>query len=899
MNCNQYKWAALAILATALAFTSCKDRLEEQEKTEDTAITFSAAIGSAPLTRAEMEESFVTEEGLVVSVQPWGAQAPQTRTVYAGKEPGATKERIEWTTGDKVGIFSPQANAIDRDEFFGEYWWKTYNPRKNLGNYSYADYEVIGGASTQETHKGTLKRDYGFYDLHWSDESSYDFYGLYPAGVGRYGFNFNSGSPKVRFSVLPSSQPLTPNMREYAYMWAYESSKPKYSNVCLTFYPLFTAYEIALTADESIAAKTLTKVSISSECDYLWGGFDAQFSNLFPKPSITVLTENSYGKEVAIEYLNTQLSTTSPTTFTLLTIPTDQTELTLSLTFSDNTVLKLTLKEKNTQTGEWDWYIVPACSKVHITSQVTGSVDDWEYVFSELSNVVAASGGDTGTLSSGFLSYKKRSASDTKYPVEYRLEYSTDGGNSWSSTKPAWLSAAPNSQQPGSVEGEVLSVTLSQNNSAAIAMTGDAHDELASEGRKKGTYVAPHDLSTYNVATGQEGSMSTANCYVVSGYGYYKFPLVYGNMIKQGSNNPSCVNGSFVDHKGDALDNPWILTVMDNYSIFVEPVILWSDAQGLVENVEIRGTGENGYMCFSVPKDNIRQGNALLALKQRNSNDIVWSWHIWITDEDLTQRAPGSNGYNFSMVNLGWCDSPTATSRVPSRECLVRAVQFESGEATEAVIYQRGYRYSTSGMGNNPYYQWGRKDPIQAASGQEDNFVKTYYMAQGYSFSTITSKMTLKESILNPLKRSYISNAGSGNWLNTNITTLWNNNENKTVYDPCPVGYMVPPQAAIETFNNSNYVLNYNNPPRGCTFGALFFPASGRRRADNPEHVGHIGAYWLNQNKSRPDNHNYANGFDTRVLPKTGMPDYWLDQPFDINNHAHKSVSFSIRPVAE
>ena len=355
----------LAILAVALVITSCNDRLEAG-RDDGNHISFSASIASSPLTRAEGDENFVTEDGLSVCVQPWGAPAPKTRTAFAGKpDPGTDRERINWIDGDKVRIYSPQANAVDRSA-------SPETPEKNGLTHSYATFKVIGGTTTPEKHEGTLERD-GNYTLRWSNETSYDFYGVYPPSDN---FSYESTRAVLNSCSIPSQQSLTPNM-SYAYMWACEEGKARNSNVSLSFHPLFTAYEISLTADDDIAAKTLTKVSLFSATDDLCGTFSAPFSSSFPKAQIENVSNN--GKEVVIENVNSQLHASNPATFILFTLPTDQTNLTLSLTFSDDTILKLPLKQKNPGTEEWDWYTVPACSKVYITSKVSAAANiNWD-----------------------------------------------------------------------------------------------------------------------------------------------------------------------------------------------------------------------------------------------------------------------------------------------------------------------------------------------------------------------------------------------------------------------------------------------------------------------------------------------------------------------------------------
>ena len=62
-------------------------------------------------------------------------------------------------------------------------------------------------------------------------------------------------------------------------------------------------------------------------------------------------------------------------------------------------------------------------------------------------------------------------------------------------------------------------------------------------------------------------SRSTANCYVISAPGYYCIPLVYGNAIKNGRDNPSSYKTSntgtyilsnFKDHLNHNITTPYI-----------------------------------------------------------------------------------------------------------------------------------------------------------------------------------------------------------------------------------------------------------------------------------------------------------------------------------------------------
>ena len=60
--------------------------------------------------------------------------------------------------------------------------------------------------------------------------------------------------------------------------------------------------------------------------------------------------------------------------------------------------------------------------------------------------------------------------------------------------------------------------------------------------------------------------------------------------------------------------------------------LIWQDAKGLITNVGYSG----GYVTFTVTNNmaHLVEGNALIAVTsgENGTGDILWSWHIWITE---------------------------------------------------------------------------------------------------------------------------------------------------------------------------------------------------------------------------------------------------------------------------
>lgn len=372
------------------------------------------------------------------------------------------------------------------------------------------------------------------------------------------------------------------------------------------------------------------------------------------------------------------------------------------------------------------------------------------------------------------------------------------------------------------------------------------------------------------------GTMNTANCYMVHEAGTYKIPLVYGNAIKNGQDNqvaykPGTVaNGlaNFINHAGTAISAPWITKsgtgVNGGMGITVDSAqLIWQDVQNLTTSYRI----EDDYLIFKVPS--FIEGNAVIAVK--SGSTIVWSWHIWVTNEDysnLTVVSTGSHDYSVTPCNLGWV--PTSEDK------------------------KQGYC---------PYYQWGRKDAFPPSDGS-DNTNKTVYVGtgvdtKGWAYERNNSA-TIGTNIQNPWKH-YFNNSTYGpvsttyynmwdakNATTGNITTA----TKKTIYDPCPPGFCVPTGNLWNYFgnNDSRTMSTWDSTNKGATWNtgitgdALWFPASGYCGSGSGKlnGVGSVGYCWSASPYSSYDGHYLI--FHSS---------YWRWGSYS------RAYGFPVRPVAE
>lgn len=266
---------------------------------------------------------------------------------------------------------------------------------------------------------------------------------------------------------------------------------------------------------------------------------------------------------------------------------------------------------------------------------------------------------------------------------------------------------------------------------------------------KKGT-----DIIIYSIFIDQNGFVpgpkdlskkGSANSYIVTAAGDYKFATVKGNSSESVGTVASA-------------DLLW-----ETVNTATAP-----DVNSIIASVSYA----DDYITFSTPAT-LKPGNALIAAKDANGV-ILWSWHIWIPETEITTNTYGI--YNAVMMdrNLG---------------ALVAAA---SGE--EAPVESYGF-----------FYQWGRKDPFPgpgATSGS--GFAKTTGSAPSQlsgDGATDACKITLEQSIQNPL---LMGRANNGDWITPSDNTLWVD-ESKTIYDPCPPGYRVPARISSEPLHSSDY----------------------------------------------------------------------------------------------
>ena len=223
----------------------------------------------------------------------------------------------------------------------------------------------------------------------------------------------------------------------------------------------------------------------------------------------------------------------------------------------------------------------------------------------------------------------------------------------------------------------------------------------------------------------------TANSYIVSQKGTYKFSTVKGNSS-------------------------------ESVGAVVSAEVLWetfgTDVTPNVGDLVKNAVYSDGYITFQTA-DTFKEGNAVIAAKDSDGT-ILWSWHIWLTDEPQGQEYYNNAGTMMDR-NLG------ATSATP-------------GDVGALGLL----------------YQWGRKDPFLGSSSISSLIRAKSTVTWPSYVKSNSSNGTIEYATVHPT--TFITyNSSNKDWYYTGSSstddTRWTtSNSNKSIYDPCPVGWRVP-----------------------------------------------------------------------------------------------------------
>ena len=237
----------------------------------------------------------------------------------------------------------------------------------------------------------------------------------------------------------------------------------------------------------------------------------------------------------------------------------------------------------------------------------------------------------------------------------------------------------------------------------------------------------------------------TSNCYVVPSMGQYKFnATVIGN-------GASGIIPDANFHTTDPTISPSSVEVLWE----TKGANVKAESGELLSDVTLTDDGYVEFMSTGV------EGNALVAAKDADGT-ILWSWHIWVTDQPKEQLYKNDLG-NFYVLDRS-----------------LGATRADRGEADEWK------------EGKGVLYQWGRKDPIS----------QNNYTLNGTAWERFSIERTIQNPTLLPF-----ANSNRAYWVTPDNNNLWSSVK-KTIYDPCPVGYRVPDVEVWAGFVNAEGIVH-------------------------------------------------------------------------------------------
>ena len=306
------------------------------------------------------------------------------------------------------------------------------------------------------------------------------------------------------------------------------------------------------------------------------------------------------------------------------------------------------------------------------------------------------------------------------------------------------------------------------------------------------------------------------------------------------------------------------------------------------------------------------RGNALVAIRKTSSptlNDILWSWHLWITDYDpyvqwtrvsgtYVYAVPGGEIHRYAdkAGEPLWNTAAYADAFIMDRNLGARAA-VPGGESDASSAF-------------GCFYQFGRKDPFPA-DGTVTSIGADMTGAPGEG----TIKRNIRYSIHHP--ETFI-NGGNNNWTTYETegailgrqNAYWNDpgrdahsddpseaafdycEAGKSVYDPCPYGWRVPAMKVWSGFSTAT--VQWTTAPVKALYyypegydpsapkGSLFFPSPGYRRPSRQD-SGTNGYYWTDD----PGSATYARGLrfyasGGMTLSSIGVSNYYRSSGYPV-----------------
>lgn len=313
----------------------------------------------------------------------------------------------------------------------------------------------------------------------------------------------------------------------------------------------------------------------------------------------------------------------------------------------------------------------------------------------------------------------------------------------------------------------------------------------------------------------------TANCYIVTKPGVYTFKATKGTTTEA-------------------------LASIGSVEVLWET---WGNTEKVTPNSVISAVDfEKDQVYFRVA-DGYHPGNAVIAAKN-DMGAIMWSWHIWAPETEITTDLYNLTRRETMDRNLG---------------ALVAADA--NGATSESVGF---------------FYQWGRKDPFVGVGDFSTGKPAT---VAGEEMSLYGGQMSSAKTTKNPT----VFGNFEGNWNSSAAKDLWSGS--KGVNDPCPPGYRVPYRTEYLLFTNSpEEIYGWEYMPQKNVFSvgtpSTYYPLAGYLSWDGTyNNVGTGARVWSSRTHDTA-----SKAYNFRLSPDGDQVSYG-------NSGKEKANGYSVRCV--
>lgn len=330
-----------------------------------------------------------------------------------------------------------------------------------------------------------------------------------------------------------------------------------------------------------------------------------------------------------------------------------------------------------------------------------------------------------------------------------------------------------------------------------------------------------------------ENLVPTANCFMVAPGGAFCFDPFKYQINGNDDNVNTTLQGWATSGRGGIASVKLIWQTKENGDIGepVMGVVNSSDDHMNIVDIKRRDktdissnlvTGINQAYIYCRVAPNTAGGNGLIAALDKNG-DILWSWHIWVSDYnpdptgDQTVLKPENKRKQKYEGNNADAQYPMMDRNIGAQKGFIElpTKQIEMSKAN-GLQYQRGRK--------DPFLTSYSQEPIESVSIVDEinppKGLQNMYAPDGITYISRKGEKNAASSYENAYKTPYTLYASDFYWNSAQQKATWNSST-KDVHDPCPAGWRVPVAKNYQALFNGTWYSGQATVliPRGVSSG--------------------------------------------------------------------------------